>query len=203
MSLKRVTPKRFLTDALPYASLLLGVLVPLVIKNVWAIGSGVLWLVIGAAVLWQRRSSGPVRRNSLVGLERKKSGATQLVWTPALNCGNGGIDEQHKRLFDTGNALLDAVHGKQGKEKTILLVDTLIDEVKSHFHSEEALLAAWNHPLTDEHKAVHEKLLNKAIEVRNKARANILSTKTVLAFLVDDLVYGHIASEDRKFFHEV
>ena len=54
--------------------------------------------------------------------------------------------------------------------------------------------------MTEEHKAVHESLLIKAIHLLARSQNGTLSYQYAFDFLVDDLVYGHIASDDRKFF---
>lgn len=189
--------------SLPYVYLAAGLLSPLVLQNRWAIGSGVLFFLAGVALLWKRTTHRKAHRSGLIDATRGASGAKQLVWSRALESGNTAIDEQHKNLIRAGNTLLDAVHTSRSQAHVKFSVDCLIDEVKAHFKSEEALLAAWNHPITDEHRAQHEDLLDKAMALARRSQNSRLSNRHVLDFLVDDLVYGHIATQDRKFFYEI
>ncbi len=138
-------------------------------------------------------------RVGLIDIARGSSDARKLVWTNALECGIKAIDAQHRKLFEVSNALLETVHKNPSESEATLKVEILINAVKSHFESEESLLAGWKHPLTEDHKAVHEDLLARANELLARSQNGTLSSHCVFNFLVDDLVYGHIASEDRKF----
>lgn len=138
-------------------------------------------------------------RVGLIDIPRGASDARKLIWNNALECGIKAIDAQHRKLFELSNALLETVHKNPSESEATLKVELLINAIKSHFKSEESLLAAWNHPLTEDHKAVHEDLLARANELLARSKNGTLSRQCAFNFLVDDLVYGHIASEDRKF----
>ena len=192
-----------LHSPLPYMLIILGILASLVIQNSLAIGSGVLAISAGAALLLGRRFADKPRRSRPVAAQRRSCGGANLVWNKKLECGNSGIDEQHKKLITIGNQLLDAIENKRTRAHLNSLIDKLIAEVKAHFRSEETLLAAWNHPITAEHKSAHEDLLKKAAELRRASQRGKLSQKIVARFLVEELVHKHIALGDRVFFHEI
>ena len=104
-------------------------------------------------------------RVGLTDIPRGATEARKLKWNSALECGINAIDAQHRELFEVSNALLETIHKNPSESEAALKVEVLINAVESHFRSEESLLAGWNHPLTEDHKAVHEDLLARANEL--------------------------------------
>ena len=181
------------------------------LNNNWGIFSGVVLVAAGALVSIMRikyRKFGHGGGASSVDkrmleIETLESGSVQLVWSKKYECGNSGIDAQHKGLFEIGNNLLDAIHDDKEKGVLLTLTDRLLDHVKSHFSSEEALMESWGHPLTEEHRVSHQYLLDKAQDLREKLDNGSLLYHDVFTFFINDLVLRHIVEEDRKFFFQL
>ena len=201
----------WLYEALPYVYLATGALVMFFLNNSWGIFSGAVLLSAGAAVsimrIRYRKFHGNGGASSvdkkMLEIETLESGSVQLVWSKKYECGNSGIDAQHKGLFELANKLLDAIHDGKGKGVLMNLTDRLLDHVKSHFSSEEALMESWGHTLTEEHKVAHRYLLDKAMDLREKLDNGSLLYHDVFTFFINDLVLRHIVEEDRKFFFQL
>lgn len=182
-----------------------------VLDNSWGMFSGVVLVLAGATVSLMRLTyrKGPNgkgvsnRGNKILEIETLESGSLQLVWNKKYECGNSGIDAQHMGLFEMGNKLLDAIHSGKGQRELMVLTDRLLDHAKTHFSSEESLMEAWGHPLTEEHKKTHQCLLEKALELRERLENGRLLYHDVLSFFINDLVLRHIIEEDMKFFHQI
>ena len=194
---------RWLYELLPYLYLFFGLAVPLTLQNFSAMLSGGLLVLVSGIILWMRVTYRQARRDGFLTLQGTPSSAPQLIWKKSFECGNSHIDRQHQRLFKVANLLLEQAYDRQKRKSLAPLVDQLIAEIESHFSSEEALLEAWNHPITQEHRIAHRKLLGKAKSLRAKAQHDALSYRSILDFLVYDLVYGHIDLEDRDYFFQV
>ncbi len=201
----------WLYNAFPYLYIATGLLVIFTLSNNLGIFSGVVLLSAGAMVFYMRVtyqkdldergiSNGD---NNILEIEILDSGAAQLIWGKNYESGNSSIDEQHRKLFEIGNTLLDAIHGEGLYSRMTVLVDRLLAELKTHFSSEEALLTAWGHPLTETHKEAHQKLLKKAFALREKLKVGRLSYQEVFAFFINELVLQHIIQEDKKFFYQI
>jgi hemerythrin-like metal-binding protein len=188
-----------------------GILAILVLDNNWAIFSGVMFISAGALVFGMRaRYRYALRKMGISDKGRRilqiKTGysdSLQLVWSGKYECGNNGIDAQHRKLFEMVNVLLDAVHGDRQQNEVAILVDRLHEDVKAHFSSEEKILEAWGHPFTEEHKQTHQSLLEKAVEIRARLNSRKLSYPEAVDFFVNELVLHHIVEEDKKFFYQV
>lgn len=201
----------WLYEALPYVYLAAGVFVMFFLNNNWGIFSGIVLVLAGATVSIMRltyRKGGNGKGisdedNQILEVETIESGSTQLVWNKKYESGNASIDDQHRELFEIANNLLDAMHDGKGKGVLMELTDSLLNHTKFHFSSEEALLDAWGHPQTESHKKYHQRLLEKALDLREKLEQGSLMYHDVFTFFVNDLVLQHIVEEDMKFRHQI
>ncbi|MDH3378610.1 MAG: hemerythrin family protein [Gammaproteobacteria bacterium] len=201
----------WLYGALPFIYVFIGTFVLLKIENNLGMFSGAMLVMTGLFVFKMRQAARPAVRDRKVGNDNVKtlevatgaSGSIQLVWRRAYECGNSGIDAQHKGLFEVGNDLIEAIYSRRLQSDVTALIDVLLAHVEAHFASEETLLATWDHPLTEEHKQAHQHLLKKAVKMRDKSIKGELSFPDVLSFFVKDLVLKHILEDDKKFFHQV
>ncbi len=201
----------WLWESLPYIYFAVGCFVIVVLQNGWAIFSGCAWIIAGVMALGVRaerrkaaRGGGAgVANGSAVQLRGLDSGSLEVSWSDAYQSGNRDIDAQHRSLFDTGNALLDAINRGRAQTEVETLLGRLIEEVRAHFAFEENLLDKWGHPAAKGHKVVHQRLLAKAQEMRDRSRLGLLTLSDFIGFFVNDLLLQHIVKEDRKFFHQV
>jgi hemerythrin-like metal-binding protein len=202
-------------EAIPYVYFIIGLAVILVLRNNWAFFSGIAWMLAGMAVLTMRLKhrkalSRPgatdavhATGNRTLQIQRLDSGSIGLVWSKAYECGNTTIDQQHRSLFEKGNALLDAFSNKRKQHDLESSFDTLLHDIKKHFATEEEMLEVFDHPQARAHKQVHDDLLAKATTLRQMARDRKLTVGDLLGFIVNDLVLEHMTKDDRKFFHQV
>lgn len=128
-----------------------------------------------------------------------ESGFVRLVWRTEYECGHPIIDAQHRGLFESGNALMNAVLEEQDKLDVELMLDELIAHVEKHFCDEEALLARAQHPIGKEHQEIHRRLLVRAKVLSESYHKGQLTPGDLFTFIANDVVAQHIIKEDRKF----
>ncbi|KAB2869125.1 MAG: bacteriohemerythrin [Bacteroidales bacterium] len=123
----------------------------------------------------------------------------KLVWTESLTLYNNSIDNQHKRLFDLVNEVIDTDQIYPRTEKFAQILSKLTDYGLEHFAHEEALMQKLNYPGLQEHKKDH---LNYIYEVSmfnlNFREANCTDPKIVVKFM-RDWWYKHILAMDMHF----
>lgn len=202
-------------EAIPYVYFIIGLVVILVLQNNWAFFSGIAWMLAGLAVFTMRHryrkslskpaapDAAHAAGNRTLQIQRLDSGSIGLVWSKAYECGNSTIDQQHRRLFEKGNALLEAFSHKRKPHDLEASFDVLLNDIKKHFATEEEMLAVFDHPQTSAHKQIHSELLARAAALRQRARDGTLTAGDLLGFIVNDLVLDHMTKDDRKFFHQV
>ena len=84
-----------------------------------------------------------------------------LTWNDSYSVNVKEIDQQHKKLFDMLNSLLEAMKEGKGKE----IVGTIIKDMQSytviHFGTEERYMQKFEYPDYPKHKSEHEKFISK------------------------------------------
>ena len=120
-----------------------------------------------------------------------------IEWVSELDTGIQVIDNQHKKIVEYINQLIDirVTHDQQQIE---FVLNELVDYTRSHFTFEENLMEEAGYPFTKGHKRVHQ-LFVKRIETyiqrfeKGEDIANEL-LNTLQAWLIN-----HIKSDDNDY----
>ena len=78
--------------------------------------------------------------------------------------------------------------------------EALLALATRHFNNEEAILAKLEYAELDTHRQEHQKLLRRADSLYQAARTGELTNLALLDFVLQDLVLGHMAKQDRRYF---
>jgi hemerythrin-like metal-binding protein len=121
------------------------------------------------------------------------------LWQDKLNTGIPEIDEQHRRFFAILNRL-QAAFGSFAERGVLMDTFTeLIEYLRVHFDTEEALLERCAYPDLERHRELHAVFTREVTDLFKaylRDRADI--TRTTLGFLQDWLAH-HIMNEDMKY----
>ena len=117
-----------------------------------------------------------------------------IVWTKDLAIGVDQIDEQHRELFRRFDDLQEACARWQGREQVGALLVFLEEYVHFHFQAEEELMARYDYPELEEHRAMHAgfRRHQQAIkeEFQNEEATGALLARTnkmLLAWIIDHI----------------
>jgi len=124
----------------------------------------------------------------------------ELQWEDAYASGHPLIDAQHRRLFELANSLLAALTQDLPREETRLRWNRLKAHTAQHFSDEERILARAAFPRLEEHAQEHQQLLLQGQAFQDDFARGALDLGRCVAFLVVDLVRGHLLQEDRSYF---
>lgn len=110
------------------------------------------------------------------------------------------IDNDHKDLVNTVNALHDAITSGSARGEIGRIIGTLAQYVDEHFSREEGLMEANGYPDLAGHKRIHRHLTRQVYAIRTifAAKPRDIDPAKLLHFLRDWLVH-HILEEDRKY----
>ncbi len=106
----------------------------------------------------------------------------QFTWTPALSVGDEKLDQQHQRLLEQINKLLNAIVA--GKDNLLVIGDTfgfLNQYIDEHFADEERYMQEHQYPGLEAHRKLHTQF----IEQYSSIRARILAFDSTERILVD------------------
>ncbi len=117
-----------------------------------------------------------------------------VKWSSDLNTGVHVIDEQHKKIVDYINKLID-VHGFEDRSKVGDVISELVDYTVSHFSYEEALMEQAGYPFLEPHKRVHRLFVEKINTYVKRFQADEDVVPELVTMLKKWLI-NHIRNED-------
>lgn len=123
---------------------------------------------------------------------------TLMTWT-AEQFGTqiGQTDEEHKQIFNLVNELHANVGGDRAAVEQKL--DSLIGVVAKHFQTEEELMKNHGFPGFDPHKAEHDALVSKCVELQEKFKAGEADITAETTGFLKDWLYQHIPTTDKSY----
>jgi diguanylate cyclase (GGDEF)-like protein/hemerythrin-like metal-binding protein len=125
----------------------------------------------------------------------------RMSWHESYDCGEPTIDQEHRKLFELANALIDATF-KRGSHPHEFdeALNKLIAHVAHHFADEEAILAQHRYAGLEVHAQAHKRLIERALQLRDAAAAGGVTVGELVDFLADEVVARHMLKTDRDFY---
>lgn len=125
----------------------------------------------------------------------------RMSWHESYDCGEPTIDQEHRKLFELANALIDAAFKRnsnpQGFDEAL---NKLLAHVAHHFADEEAILAKHHYADLEVHAQAHKRLVERALQLRDAAAAGGVTIGELVDFLADEVVARHMLKTDREFY---
>ena len=119
-----------------------------------------------------------------------------ITWKDFYSVGDPSLDAQHQQLIGVINELYDAMEKKSMQQAVKPILDRLVKYTFEHFKREEEMMAAVEYPELIEHKALHDKIRQNTLDLKDNA--DFVTGQNLLAFLKQWWM-GHIQSEDKKY----
>lgn len=94
-----------------------------------------------------------------------------VIWNDALKIGLPEVDQQHKRLIDQLNRLVDAMQANRGAAEIQEIVRFLDIYVEQHFNYEESCMHRFNCPVGAQNQAAHAHFIKVLTEVKTELRS--------------------------------
>jgi len=137
------------------------------------------------------------------GLGDSKQGTSilRLKWHESYSCGEAKIDEEHRKLFDLANALIESAFARDADPQQFdENMDRLLAHTVQHFADEEAILASYHYPDLAAHQHAHRILVEHALELKKRAESGSISIGELVNFIADEVVAQHLLKTDRQFY---
>ena len=124
-----------------------------------------------------------------------------VVWCDKYATGIAQIDEQHHHLVNLTNQLYAACFAKDDVLQTAFkdAMSRMVEYVRFHFDAESKLLHAINYPDYNEHKKMHDTLINKILEAANNYKEGKKFVPNNFVRTLADWVFSHIAVYDKRY----
>lgn len=121
-------------------------------------------------------------------------------WDKNFSVGNDEMDFQHKKLIDIINELFIHFNKGNAQEKTLTILDRMVNYSILHLDKEEEYLKKIDFPYIDEHKTMHNLYKQEIILFRNKIRSGNEQVHYEIFKYLKDWWTNHILEEDMKYF---
>jgi len=92
----------------------------------------------------------------------------KIQWSEALSVGVNEIDEQHRKLVDIINNLLDATVLGIDSDIVSDIISRMVDYIDYHFGTEETYMTRFRYPELVSHRNEHRVFIRKVFELRKQ-----------------------------------
>jgi hemerythrin len=122
-----------------------------------------------------------------------------ITWNDTYKTSIASIDEQHKKLVGIINDLHDAMSKGQGREALTKTLNGLIEYTRIHFKYEEKLMVTHNYVGYAKHKAEHDELIQKVLDLQHMYQTQSLGLTVPIMNFLKDWLTNHIARSDKMY----
>ncbi len=126
-------------------------------------------------------------------------GADGFVLTDELLTGIDEIDTQHRKLFQLVNGLNAAIALKESHTIVGQTIGELVEYTRTHFATEEAIMARCHYPQIAQHKKEHKKLLHRVLIFKNMYEHGAPNIESEILCFLKDWLLNHIEKTDMDY----
>ena len=123
----------------------------------------------------------------------------KLKWGPDLSVYIRIFDEEHQKLIELIDLLIDTIL----LDKEVKVVNTVVDEfikyARAHFKREEDAMQACSFPEFAQHKEEHVQFVDKVIKHKLGFESHIRTLKNPIIIFITEWLQNHIINFDRKY----
>lgn len=109
------------------------------------------------------------------------------------------VDDQHRKLVDLINGLIDLEADEASSEAIPQALEELADYIEIHFQTEEEMMKAVDFPALDEHHKQHAEFVKKTIQFNHDYRVGEANLGVEMLIFLSTWLIDHIKGEDPKF----
>ncbi|MBU1425780.1 MAG: diguanylate cyclase [Gammaproteobacteria bacterium] len=135
------------------------------------------------------------------GMDSNNATILHLEWHNSYACGEPIIDDEHRKLFELANNLIDSAFTRNENPREFDAdLERLLAHVVQHFADEEAILARHHYNDLEAHAHDHKVLIEHAQKLRDSALAGGVTIGELVSFLAEEVVAQHMLKTDHKYF---
>lgn len=120
-----------------------------------------------------------------------------MEWNDRFILGHDKIDRDHRKLVALVNQLSEAMLKREGKEICGKVIEDLAAYAKTHFSTEEQLMALHHYANTAEHKAEHANFVDQVAELKSRFDAGSITLSISLLGFLKEWLTKHILITDK------
>jgi len=122
---------------------------------------------------------------------------THIRWEPRYSVHVDMLDEQHQKLFEIVNRLMD-IHDTVSDELYPVIVD-LVDFVFNHFRDEQMVMMKFNYPGFASHCESHGNFIEKVQDFLKRYKENDEHLTVEMIVFLRDWIFTHTTLVDSNY----
>ncbi|OIP18143.1 MAG: hypothetical protein AUK53_01260 [Betaproteobacteria bacterium CG2_30_59_46] len=141
------------------------------------------------------------RGSSDAWTEGQSATILHLKWHESYDCGEPTIDQEHRKLFDLANTLINAAFKRESNPLEFdEALKKLLAHVAQHFADEEVILAQHHYAGLEVQAQAHKRLIERALQLRDATAAGGVTVGELVDFIAGEVVSRHMLQTDREFY---
>jgi hemerythrin-like metal-binding protein len=120
-----------------------------------------------------------------------------IKWEPAYSVTVEHIDEQHRKLFDIVNDLIDEV--QMGSNRLLPIIRDLVHYVSVHFHDENMVMMKSGYPGFDKHNQEHRRFTEKVEEFLKSYKQGDTDLGLKMIIYMKEWIFSHTTRLDMEY----
>lgn len=123
-----------------------------------------------------------------------------MIWSESLSVGVKTLDDDHKKLVDMINELVDGITNKRRLEALTQVLDKLVHYTKLHFAREEDYFNRTGYPQASTHIQQHRTLIQQVAQLQTRLKAGDTSLLSLdLMKFLQEWLTRHIMDTDKQY----
>lgn len=119
-----------------------------------------------------------------------------LEWKAIYALQHEKIDAQHQELFQLANSV-EALNPKNtSKDELSAIMKHFFNYMREHFKDEEAYMQSIDYPLLQEHKKMHQKIIDELTHILKQSK-DIVTLINQIKVVSHQWLVGHILQHDQ------
>ena len=124
---------------------------------------------------------------------------SMVQWSDYYSVEIQEIDEQHKFIIMYINELYEALSRKDSHDLVADVIHKLVEYTKIHFAVEETLMRIFHYEGYEQHKAIHDKLVQQALSYQGRFLAGDARVGMELLMFLKEWLFSHINKVDKQY----
>lgn len=122
-----------------------------------------------------------------------------MEWKSEYSVGVVELDNQHKKLIEIINQLVDVIGRVPDEEQVKKIIAEIVAYKAEHFATEEKYFHQFNYEGTEEHEARHHDFNSQIEALQAKNQGDAIGFAFELVEFLEDWFIGHLLSMDKKY----
>jgi hemerythrin-like metal-binding protein len=123
----------------------------------------------------------------------------KIIWTDDFSVGVNSIDEQHKKIIELINTLINLKNESVESQKIYNVLQEMMLYAQKHLDYEESMLEEHGYPNLMQHASVHVKYIKRVSELSFAIMAQDNQAPEKLLLFLQDWWVHHILYDDMQY----